>query len=722
MSKKRQEKSGTGDYSGRRKKWADSDMVSAMRAVKMGQLTVSAAAIKFSVPRKTLDDRIKGRIKHGSKPGVSTALSSIEEDSLVSYLIYMANRGFPLTRTMVKAFAWSIAKRCGTSNRFNSEYGPGEKWWVSFRQRHPQLALRRCDSLERSRAEALSPAIVNEYYDLLYSVLDDNGLLNSPRQIYNCDETFVPLDFSREKAVTVRGVKNVYRQSQGTSDHITMLCCASAAGFPLPPMIIYSKSFPGGQYRFDGPDDTLYAKSESGWIDTELFITWFKKIFLKYSVAQRPLLLLIDGHKSHMGLELVDLCRENNVILFCLPPHTTHALQPLDVSVFKSLKDHFAKAVRSITFAKKDYIVTKRDFSRVIKSPFEKAFSIPNIKAGFAKCGVYPFNRNAVPIEKMIPSVLHKSSLSVSSGSSSDSPRSSSCDLHPGSSPSEICPDQATPPTASSVSSSPGVVPASSTPCVSPMWSTPCVSPMSCVVPVSSTPTCVSASTSATSVSPTSTNPLVMAGIIPADMADILTTPLPDAAMIRKRTKRITGARDLTANEYRDMLLEEKRRKEDLEQQKIQRIEERKRKKQEREEKKKEVAMRKNVRQRKGKKGVGKGKEKVQQQSVGTVESSDSDSDAGVVTAPRRQFIPSVGESSSSRPRRQTQVPSRFRSGSDSDNNDGTICTICGSNEPEGLGDEIVFWIDCSNCGEWAHNLCAFGKNTITRQYICNNC
>ena len=76
---------------------------------------------------------------------------------------------------------------------------------------------------------------------------------------------------------------------------------------------------------------------------------------------------------------------------------------------------------------------------------------------------------------------------------------------------------------------------------------------------------------------------------------------------------------------------------------------------------------------------------------MGTVESSDSDSDAGVVTAPRRQFIPSVGESSSSRPCRQTHVPSRFRSGSDSDNNDGTICTICGSNEPEGLGDEIVF-------------------------------
>ena len=200
-------------------------------------------------------------------------------------------------------------------------------------------------------------------------------LTTKPRQIYNCDETFLPLDYTREKVVAAKGSKTVYSQTTGTTDHITLLCCASAAGLPLPPMIIYAKSFPGGQYRFQGPDDALYAKSESGWIDTELFMTWLNKIFFKYVVSQRPVLLLVDGHKSHITLDVIDKCRENDITLFCLPPHTTHALQPLDVAVFKSLKDQYAKAVRSLSFSKKNFVVTKREFFKVVKSPFEKAFS-----------------------------------------------------------------------------------------------------------------------------------------------------------------------------------------------------------------------------------------------------------------------------------------------------------------------------------------------------------
>ena len=117
-----------------RKKWNEESMVAAMEAVETNKMSVTAAAATFDVTRKTLDDRVKGRVKHGTKPGPSTALTLQEENALVSYLVYMANRGFPLTRTMVKAFAWAIAKCSGNDGRFNQEYGPGEHWWANFRK------------------------------------------------------------------------------------------------------------------------------------------------------------------------------------------------------------------------------------------------------------------------------------------------------------------------------------------------------------------------------------------------------------------------------------------------------------------------------------------------------------------------------------------------------------------------------------------------------------
>ena len=76
-------------------------------------------------------------------------------------------------------------------------------------------------------------------------------------------------------------------------------------------------------------------------------------MFVKFCVPERPIMLLIDGHAYHIPIEAIYLCQANNIILFCLPPRTTHALQPLDVAVFKSLKDRYSKAVQSLSITKK---------------------------------------------------------------------------------------------------------------------------------------------------------------------------------------------------------------------------------------------------------------------------------------------------------------------------------------------------------------------------------
>ena len=97
------------------KQWADENMVSAMKAVADKKMTINVAATKFSLPRKTLDDRIKGRVQHGNTPGVDIVLTAEEEAGLESYLLHLAGCGFSLTRTMVLGSSHSLSGDIVTS-------------------------------------------------------------------------------------------------------------------------------------------------------------------------------------------------------------------------------------------------------------------------------------------------------------------------------------------------------------------------------------------------------------------------------------------------------------------------------------------------------------------------------------------------------------------------------------------------------------------------------
>ena len=78
--------------------------------------------------------------------------------------------------------------------------------------------------------------------------------------------------------------------------------------------------------------------SPNGWTDNFLCTKWFEKCFIPQATARKvsnaPILLIYDGHGSHNTTALIELAHEHNIILFCLPPHTTHKLQPLDIGVF----------------------------------------------------------------------------------------------------------------------------------------------------------------------------------------------------------------------------------------------------------------------------------------------------------------------------------------------------------------------------------------------------
>ncbi|CAH0728792.1 unnamed protein product, partial [Brenthis ino] len=97
-----------------------------------------------------------------------------------------------------------------------------------------------------------------------------------------------------------------------------------------------------------------------------------------------------------MSMPLSQFCAENDI---ALPPNTTHIMQLADVSVFRPLKQEWKKTLRNWQ-AKPENLnktVTKTNFCKVFKETLDTDMT-QDIKNGFRKCGLFPFNPKKLKI------------------------------------------------------------------------------------------------------------------------------------------------------------------------------------------------------------------------------------------------------------------------------------------------------------------------------------
>ena len=218
------------------------------------------------------------------------------------------------------------------------------------------------------------------------------------------DETGVTIVQKPGKVVAELGKKCVWEITSAEKGKThTVVVCTSASGFVLPSMIIYPRKRIAESLKEGGVPDTLYACSATGWINEELYSRWFD-FFLERIPPTRPVLLIADGHPSHISIDVIEKARVNNVHLLCLPSHTTHPLQPLDVSVFKPFKSNFNKACRELVNKNPGRVVTTNDITSLIAKAWPLSLTPVNIMSGFKKCGISPLNPGAITDRQLAPS------------------------------------------------------------------------------------------------------------------------------------------------------------------------------------------------------------------------------------------------------------------------------------------------------------------------------
>ena len=289
---------------------------------------------------------------------------------------------------------------------------PGDRWYRSFLKRNPAIRLRNARPLEKKRAK-ISSADLDEWFAGYEKFIHDNGLVNRPSQIWNCDESGFDLQGKAGKILGPSDVKEKpYRVVTGTKEHITVLPCFNACGQWMPPYMLFAgKRIPKSYNPLEGGVlGSVFSVTDKGYMDTPTFFMWFANHFIPQLPPRRPVVLLVDSHESHIDLDTFELAKKNDIHIFALLKNATHLVQPADVGLFGAMKQTWYKHVRAYSQQNPNTDITKKNFCSIFKSTWEEVMRSSLLVDAFKKSGIFPLDRAQITSDQIKPSLVYTSS------------------------------------------------------------------------------------------------------------------------------------------------------------------------------------------------------------------------------------------------------------------------------------------------------------------------
>lgn len=144
--------------------------------------------------------------------------------------------------------------------------------------------------------------------------------------------------------------------------------------------------------------------------------------FLKHAKpsCDDPILLLLDNHQSHMRYKAIAMAKEAGVVMLTFPPHTTHRLQPLDVSVYGPYQTYYNAACNNWQVSNPGKTIGLYNIGELAGKALLRALTPDNIVNGFRKTGIHPLDENVFSEVDFLPSAVTDRNVSVSTTANPD--------------------------------------------------------------------------------------------------------------------------------------------------------------------------------------------------------------------------------------------------------------------------------------------------------------
>jgi DDE superfamily endonuclease/Tc5 transposase DNA-binding domain len=365
--------------------------------------SLKAAASALEVPPSTLKHRAAGRKSKHEEAQKRLAMDVNEEQVLIDWILQLHRLGIPARPSRLREMADHIR-----GARTTQDLPPlGPNWATRFISRHPEIKSVISVKLDKDRWDNVTKESMQAWFDLLQEVKTEFRILDS--NVYNMDEKGCILGVSERARILIPSSSRVnYAKQPGNRESITVIECICSTGTIIPPFVIWSaKSHRDNWVPLNmksSMNGSVFATSPNGYTDHELGFEWVSKVFHPATASSsrgHTRLLLMDGHSSHLTSQFLGFCHDNNILPLCLPPHTTHLLQPLDVGCFAPLAHYYRAEVDEASHYGL-HGVTKCDFLQFYSTAREKAFTISNINSAFRKTGIVPLQPSAI-LDTLIP-------------------------------------------------------------------------------------------------------------------------------------------------------------------------------------------------------------------------------------------------------------------------------------------------------------------------------
>ena len=330
-----------------------------------------------------------------------------EENELAERIKKFQRCGFPITMTKLRILAYQYAHVNGIEGFSDKKKRAGYKWAYGFLKRHPDLVLKKAKNLSSARAMCANPTVIAQWFREYKNVRDEFGI-TSGEQIWSGDETGVQT-IPKEYLVIGEKGKKAYQQVSGEKGETsTILTFVNALGRVCPPMIIHKGKRVQDTWIKKAYVTYRVAATTNGYITKSKFKEYgerFVRYLKNHKLLDRPHLLIIDGHKSHVyNLPFYKLMMENNIHVLAIPPHCSHIVQALDSTPFAQFKNNWERCLKEWNFQNHARALSKPEFFEVFDHAWDHSMTLEHIQSGFRKTGIWPANMSNIPEDKLLPS------------------------------------------------------------------------------------------------------------------------------------------------------------------------------------------------------------------------------------------------------------------------------------------------------------------------------